>query len=561
MEARHGSDSETVIARRRTRRSAGVMIAVPALAALLLAFLCAAVPARALDLGRAPDLAAAEAALRVDARAAGATAADAERAAGITAGASVLERADALREAADAAQGKRLFTRATTLYERARALYLSAGARTRARACLREMQDIFMYVGSYSATRAETLAALAEMYPSVPAGQRAAWLDLPSTESLRWDDARHYFIDLPINLAYRDVELFQTLPAHVAGYEKAYEMLQPYLAAGAAAPPWQPYAEPREYDFTQTLSVPRAVLPPAGDLRAWLPLPIVGGPQSDVRITGLTPSTWCPLPPSIAQDIGLLYLHVPLEQLAGDLDVSFDVSYSHAAQYFKVDPATVGAYDKRGDLYRRYTASRGNTAITASIRRTARQVVGGATNPYSKARRLYRYVLDEVKYSYMPHLALWPRGIPESVYVHRHKYGDCGAQSIYFAALCRAVGVPARCTGGFQTFTGRPSGHFWAEFYLPDYGWIPVDPTAATLVDYLQDVSPADKTAFHDFFFARQDDLRLVVQKDVDLPLVPRAGQRVALPMAIQFPAATCDAMTDVPGLVLNSYWSFGPRK
>jgi transglutaminase-like putative cysteine protease len=334
-------------------------------------------------------------------------------------------------------------------------------------------------------------------------------------------------------------------------------MLQPYEAAAKVAAPWQPYAEPREYDFTQTLAVPRAELPATGDLRAWLPLPIVNGPQTDVRITELTPTTWTALPTSIAQDIGLLYLDVPLAQLTGDLNVSFRVRYAHSAQYFKVQPGSVGAYDKTSALYRQYTVSRGNTAITPSIRRTARRVVGSETNPYLKARALYVYVLDKVRYSYMPHLTLWPRGVPESVYVHTHKYGDCGAQSMYFSALCRSVGVPTRTTGGFQTFTGKPAGHFWAEFYLPDYGWIPVDPTAATLVDYLEDVSPVDKEAFHAFFFGSQDDLRLVVQKDTDLPLIPRADMRIALPLAVQMPAATCDSMEYNAGLVLSDHWTF----
>jgi hypothetical protein len=462
-----------------------------------------------------------------------------------------------LRAAARKAKAARMFTRANTLYERARDLYLQAGAKRQARGCLTRMQDIFMYVGTYSRTRAEMLEVLSAMYPSVPEEQRAAWLDLPSTESLRWDGAKHYYYDVPINLAYRDVRLFQTLPDHVAGYQAAYDMLQPYEAAAQLAEPWQPYAEPREYDFVQTLVVPRDELPATGDLRAWLPLPIVNGPQTNVRITELTPTTWTALPTSLAQDIGLLHLNVPLAQLTGDLNVSFKVHYAHSAQYFKVQPGNVGAYDKKDALYKKYTASRGNTAVTPSIRRTARRVVGSETNPYFKARALYVYVLDKVKYSYMPHLTLWPRGVPESVYVHTHKYGDCGAQSMYFSALCRAVGVPARTTGGFQTFTGKPNGHFWAEFYLPNYGWIPVDPTAATLVDYLENVSPVDKEAFHAFFFGSQDDLRLVVQKDTDLPLIPRADMRIALPLAVQMPAATCDGMIEQAGLVLSAYWTF----
>jgi len=46
--------------------------------------------------------------------------------------------------------------------------------------------------------------------------------------------------------------------------------------------------------------------------------------------------------------------------------------------------------------------------------------------------------------------------------------------------LCRAVGIPARIQAGFSFH--RPSetledGHMWAEYYLENYGWIPVDVT------------------------------------------------------------------------------------
>jgi transglutaminase-like putative cysteine protease len=524
----------------------------------LLALAISAGQSAALGLGAVPDLEAAQRALRADPAAAEAAVASVDRAAGARATTGVLSRARALHRAARKARAARLYTRASALYERAHELYLAAGSRTPARACLTAQQDIYLITGTYGATRADMLAALAAMYPSVPAEERAAWLDLPSTESLRWDGEKHYFTEVPINLAYRNVALFQTLPDHVSGYEKAYGMLQPYMAAGAAAPAWQPYAEPRQYDFTQTLAVPRAELPATGDLRAWLPVPIIGGPQTDVRITGLDPATWVERPPSIAEQIGLVSLRVPLAELKDDLQLTFKVHYAHAAQYFKIRPSAVGAYDTDAAYYRRYTASRGNTRVTPGIRKTARRVVGSAKNPYYQARRLYRHILEEVKYSYMPHFALWPRGQAESVYVHQHKYGDCGAQAMYFAALCRSIGIPARTSGGFQTFKGTPDGHFWAEFYLPGYGWIPVDPTAATLVDYLETVSAADKVAFHDFFFGSQDDLRLVVQKDTDLPLIPRASMRVALPMAIQMPAVTCDTMTSgVPGLVVSQYWMF----
>jgi len=530
---------------------------VTAALATLLVLLAMSAPAGALGLGRAPDPAAAKQALTGDRAGAAAIVAEAEAAAGLTRATSTSARANALRLQARTAERAHLFTRATALYGRARDLYLQAGATLRARACLTATQDIFLIASTYSATQAEMLDALAEVYPGVPAGQRASWLDLPSTERMRWDGVVHYFSDVPTNLAYRDVALFQTQPAMVTAYEEIYEKLASYEAGAAAVRPWQPYAKPASYDFKQTLAVPRDQLPASGDLRIWFPLPIEVGPQGNVRISDITPTTYLRYPESTSQDIGLLFMPVPLKELTGDLNVTFRVQFEHAAQYFKVDPALVGRYDKDSALYRQYTASHANTKITPSIRRTARRVTDGETNPYLAAQRLYRYVIDTVLYSHMPHFAMYPRGEAESVYVHEHKYGDCGAQSMYFSALCRSVGIPARCTGGFQIFQGTPAGHFWAELYLPNYGWIPVDPTAATIADYIPALSAAEVGAFHDFYFGSQDDLRLVVQKDTDLPLIPRADGRILLPLAVQMPAALCDTMEEIPGLVLMDFWTF----
>jgi transglutaminase-like putative cysteine protease len=542
-------------ARPAPRAAGGVCLAIVAVLSALA--LLAPDGALAIGLGSEPDIAAAQAALSIDRTEATAAIAAAEAASGLSSKAGAVARADAICRQARAARRAHLFTRATALYDRARDLYLEAGAARKGRACLTAMYDIALVAAMYPSTRAEMLAALSARFPDVPAAERAAWLDLPSTERMRWDGVVHFFYDLPTNLAYRDLNLFQTQPAMVAGYRQIYDLLTPYLAVAAATPAWEQYGTPKTYAFTQTLSVPRDQLPANGDLRIWFPLPIETGPQTGVRITGITPAAYVRYPPSISQSIGLLYMRVPLAQLGGNLDETFDVGYSHAAQYFKVVPSRVGRYDTSSALYRRYTTSRGNTRITPSIRATARRVVDGEKNPYLAARRLYAYVVNNVKYSHMPHLALWPRGEAESVYVHRHKYGDCGAQGIYFSALCRATGIPARCTGGYQTFSGRPGAHFWAEFYLPNYGWLPVDPTVATIADYVPELSTLERQAFHAFYFANQDDLRLVVQKDVDLPLIPRATERVLIPMVIQMPAALCDTMTQIPGVVVSANWTF----
>jgi transglutaminase-like putative cysteine protease len=59
--------------------------------------------------------------------------------------------------------------------------------------------------------------------------------------------------------------------------------------------------------------------------------------------------------------------------------------------------------------------------------------------------------------------------------------GSCSEYTFVFIALCRAAGLPARYTGSIAIRGDDASlddvFHRWAEVYLPNYGWIPVDPS------------------------------------------------------------------------------------
>ncbi|MRR16948.1 MAG: transglutaminase domain-containing protein [Deltaproteobacteria bacterium] len=448
------------------------------------------------------------------------------------------------------------FTKATGLYRQARTLLTGEGKNDEALECLNSLRDIQLISAQYPYSLDETRTMLAAAFPQVPPQEREAWITQGKLESITIDGKPRFFSDVISNVKFRNVDLFRQDAKMYGVYEYDYKLLKQIADAGPGPDPWQPFIRPISYTGTGMLAIPRAKLPAGGILKIWFPIPVVTAPQANIHVLSITPTTYVKGSPSIDQDIGLIYMEVLLGELTQDLNIVIRFTFDHYEQWFQIDPERVGTYDRRSDLYLRYTASYGNIAITDEIRRTAQTVIGSETNPYRAAKKLYDYILATVTYSFMPHLALWPRGEPESVYVHRNRSGDCGAQSMYFSALCRSVGIPARTTGGWQLFKGNFSGHFWAEFYLPNYGWIPVDPTAADLVDYLTGVSDQDRKAFHDFFFGNQDHYRCNVQKDVDVPLIPPSPERVFMPMAIQYPVAACDTLEDDPGLMLMDYWS-----
>ncbi len=108
-------------------------------------------------------------------------------------------------------------------------------------------------------------------------------------------------------------------------------------------------------------------------------------------------------------------------------------------------------------------------------------------------------------------------------------------QSIYFSALCGSL-APPRATGGFRMSSGGAGSHFWAEFYLPNYGWVPGDTSAAQLALFPANLTQEQRQDFLNFFFMNMDSMRCIVQKSVEEPFIPTAGPepQVVIPMLVQ---------------------------
>ncbi len=59
-----------------------------------------------------------------------------------------------------------------------------------------------------------------------------------------------------------------------------------------------------------------------------------------------------------------------------------------------------------------------------------------------------------------------------------NRHGDSLGHARLFAAMARAVGIPARLCQGFLAYTGKAVHHVWAEVWI-NGGWIPVDTTVS----------------------------------------------------------------------------------
>lgn len=154
--------------------------------------------------------------------------------------------------------------------------------------------------------------------------------------------------------------------------------------------------------------------------------------------------------------------------------VSYSVKARVSAIRYLIIPEETGTLeDIPQGIRSAYTVDGSRYQIASPyIQETARKIVGDEKNPYWIARRIFDFVIERLEYEM---IGGWD--IPEVV-LKRGK-GSCSEYTFAFIALCRAAGLPARYQGSVVVRGDDASVdvafHRWAQVYLPNYGWVPVD--------------------------------------------------------------------------------------
>ena len=142
------------------------------------------------------------------------------------------------------------------------------------------------------------------------------------------------------------------------------------------------------------------------------------------------------------------------------------------ANRYTIDANYSADYDTSSELYGRYTQPE-HLIQSGDIQiiKKAQNLTGTVNTTSAKVSRIYNFVVKHVRYAAQDE----ERG---ALWALENGVGDCSEYSYLFIALCRASGIPARAKAGFAFYYSSEAiedGHMWAEYYLGDYGWVPVD--------------------------------------------------------------------------------------
>lgn len=138
-----------------------------------------------------------------------------------------------------------------------------------------------------------------------------------------------------------------------------------------------------------------------------------------------------------------------------------------------------------------------------------------AATQLDKARAIYDYVFRTMRYDKSG--TGWGHG--DTLWACDSKRGNCTDFHSVFLSMARSQQIPARFSIGFslpgdQHSAEIPGYHCWAEFYLDQLGWIPVDISEAWKHPELQN-----------YFFGAHDANRFQLTTGRDLKLnPPQAG-------------------------------------
>ena len=258
------------------------------------------------------------------------------------------------------------------------------------------------------------------------------------------------------------------------------------------------FKEKRSYtlSYAVDIQVEEAALPNA--LYLWLPKPASSASQRNVQLLSRNTE------PYVENYRGTsLYQFIDLQPKTG----------KHIALSYVMDAYTVET-EVRSQAIRQEMESPIQTVYTLAsalipsdhpdIIAQSTAITGRERNPYLKAKLIYDWMIKEagIREGFMGGGAL------EAL---EEKQADSYRSSLLFCSLARAAGIP--CVPVSGVLVNRhlsTTRHYWAEFWVDAFGWIPVDPAlgvGAAPVDFNLRDNPGA------YYFGNADNQRIAFSR------------------------------------------------
>ena len=252
---------------------------------------------------------------------------------------------------------------------------------------------------------------------------------------------------------------------------------RPFYFEISGKPGTKTFSEKRSYTINYSVNIKTREASGNNILYLWMPVPAVSASQKNRELLSRSTEPFIENHRSTS-----LY---KLNNLSANSDTHIELNY-------KIDVYAVET-NIRPQAIRQEENSPVSTVYTEAdslipsddprIKEFANTLAGRERNPYLKAQRIYEWfinegIIRETQYQGGGN-SIWRaeelQASPAEVITT--KRADPYTAALLFCALARASGVPCIPVSGVLINRSRQTfKHYWAEFWIDGFGWIPVDP-------------------------------------------------------------------------------------
>lgn len=274
----------------------------------------------------------------------------------------------------------------------------------------------------------------------------------------------------------------------------------------------------RERTALVTVSVKLASPPSAETVRLWVPYPMSDGNQeiTDVKVDGNFTRQGVYREGAFGNPV----LFAEWKSVPGARTMTYAFRVSRKELMTRNYPDKELPYSR--EEFRKEISPAAVVPTDGPVKELAGRITAGKTTNREKARAIYDWIVDNMRRD--PDTKGCGLGDVEGLLSSLG--GKCADLHSVFVALSRSVGVPAREVFGIRLPKGAEGDmtkaqHCWAEWYLPGYGWVVVDPADVRKAILERKISVEEARPLREYYFGTVDENRIAFGTGRDLRLTP----------------------------------------
>lgn len=354
-----------------------------------------------------------------------------------------------------------------------------------------ELERMAQIKKNYSYNEREALAILRKKLKDYRLGEFQDWLENGYIDRIRHNNRYLYFSRFFDNLLFLNPALSDRRKVSTRRVELAKTLLNERIEKINRG-------ELLKYRITAGIKIN---LKKSERYKVWLPIPLENGMIENVKILKTEPEHNNILKKSVQNTI-----YFEAENNNFSVEFQYDIKEISLKSQNVLDDLEKG-FKISEMLKEKYP----HVIFSPYLKKLTESIVSDEKNTYQKAKKIYDWITENVRYTYVPDYFLFDN---ISEYVATSLRGDCGMQALLFITMCRIAGLPAKWQSGWYITPYNASPHDWAQIYIEPYGWIPVDPSKGGI---------NNTKNFHkrDFYFGNLDGFRMIANEDFQVDFDP----------------------------------------